>query len=112
MKRNIFSEGLSAIIDDGRLVLCGDLTQHNSCALLEWLQKLSPINRVDLAELDIEDGVAATRAVDAVRLLSARVSVLCLNGVPQVLAHNLYRIGLLGAGNIELVDMRQDEPYG
>lgn len=112
MCQQTFSDGLSATVSDGRLLLSGDLKYCNSRDLLQWLSTLSPISCVDLTDLDIEDGVAATRAVNAVRMLCAQVSVLCLKGAPQVLAHNLYRTGLLAEGGIELVDMRQDEAYG
>lgn len=112
MERVNFSGELSATVDADGLVLSGDLSRDNSRDLLEWMEGLSPISRMDLSELDIEDGVAATHAVNAVRMLCAQVSVLYLKGAPQVLAHNLYRTGLLAEGGIELVDMRQDEAYG
>ncbi len=68
---------------------------------------------LDLSGMDICDGVAAATAVSCLRRLRGRARRLVLFGAPQVLGHNLYRVGLLeGAGAIELVDMRLDEPAG
>lgn len=68
---------------------------------------------LDLSRLDIEDAAAAVSAVNGVRGLLARTGRLVILGAPQVLGHNLYRVGLLGEGStVELVDMREDEAYG
>ncbi len=112
MEHYSFSGGLEAGFDTERLSLSGDLTGVNSRDLLRWLQTLPAIPSIDLAELDIEDGVAATEAVNAVRLLCSRVARLHIIAAPQVLAHNLYRTGMLANGTIELVDMREDEAFG
>lgn len=112
MERYFFSGGLSATVDDGQLRLSGDLTRSNSTELLQWLPSIPPVTCLELAEFDIDDGVAATQAVNALRLLCAQVPVLRIDSAPQVLAHNLYRTGLLAQGNIELIDMREDEAYG
>jgi len=93
-------------------VLSGELCRDNGEALLQWLQSAPPVECMELSELEIADGVAATQAVNAVRLLSARVVLLRIVGAPQVLGHNLYRTGQLAQGNIELVAMREDEAYG
>jgi anti-anti-sigma regulatory factor len=66
---------------------------------------------LDLSELDIEDPAGAVSAVNAIRRLAARGGAVVVRGAPQLLAHNLYRCGLLG-GPIALVDTRQDEAYG
>ena len=70
------------------------------------------ISVLELAELDITDGVAAVLAVNAVRLLRSRVPSLRIVAAPQVLAHNLYRTGMLAGGGIVLEAMREDEAYG
>ena len=108
----VFSDGLEAEFDAELLILRGDLTGVSGHELLSWLQTLPAIPSLDLAELDIEDGVAATEAVNAVRLLCSRVTRLRIIASPQVLAHNLYRTGMLATGTIELVDMREDEAFG
>ncbi|EDM79416.1 hypothetical protein PPSIR1_02646 [Plesiocystis pacifica SIR-1] len=35
-----------------------------------------------------------------------------MRACPQMLAHTLYKAGLLRGGSIELVDVREEEPYG
>jgi hypothetical protein len=112
MEHCSFSGGLEAGVGADYLALSGDLTRLNGQELLSWLQALPAITCFDLADLDIEDGVAATEAVNAVRLLSSRVTRLRIIAAPQVLAHNLYRTGMLATGKIELVDMREDEAFG
>lgn len=104
--------GLSALLEQDVLSLSGDLDRHNGVVLLHWLEALPVISRLDLAELDIVDGVAATHAVNAVRMLHSRASFLCIEHAPQVLAHNLYRTGLLMDDGIVLEAMREDEAYG
>lgn len=112
MKPFFLSPDLSVTLEDGHLAICGDLTRLNSPGLLQWLEGQEAVAQVNLAEMDIEDGVAATEAVNVVRLMLTRVPVLCIESAPQVLAHNLYRTGLLREGRISLVAMREDEAYG
>jgi len=107
-----FGDELNATVDDGCLSLCGELHHDNAVRLLAWLNGLGLINSLLLDELDIADGVAATQAVNMVRYLLARTPSLSIHGAPQVLAHNLYRTGLLREGGITLLAMREDEPYG
>lgn len=66
----------------------------------------------DLAELDLDGAAAVIEAVDAVRALVGASGRLTLFNSPQVLAHTLYRVGLLEGAALELVDTRQEEPYG
>jgi hypothetical protein len=106
------ASGLSASIAEGFLALSGELNRSNSPELLLWLRSMPAISRLDLSELDIDDGVAATYAVNIVRLLRSRVSRLRIDFAPQVLGHNLYRTGVLLDGGVELRDMREDEAYG
>jgi anti-anti-sigma regulatory factor len=99
------------------IIIEGDLTASNADEFARCLLALDPNARGEirlaLGGLDIDDGAAIAVAVNAIRQLGARASKLILIGAPQMLCHNLYRIGLLGDGShIELVDMRQDEPAG
>jgi anti-anti-sigma regulatory factor len=103
---------LEAGLDGGTLALRGELTRLSGPVLLSWLHTLPVIVVLDLAELDIRDGVAATHAFDAVRLLCSRVAILRIVAAPQALAHTFYRTGLLAEGGIELEAMREDEAYG
>lgn len=99
-----------------QLIIEGDLTASNAEQFARGLLALDPDARgeirVDLRALDIDDSAALAVAVNALRQLCARTSKLILIGAPQMLCHNLYRIGLLGGSHLELVDMRQDEPAG
>jgi hypothetical protein len=112
MKPYSISSELYVELAEDRLVIGGDLTRSNGPLLMQWLETQSAIGELDLAELDISDGVAATYAVNAVRLMLSRVPLLEIIHAPQVLAHNLYRTGLLEQGGIVLVAMREDEAYG
>jgi anti-anti-sigma regulatory factor len=97
-------------------ILEGDLTADNADEFAGCLLALDPDARgaitLDLRGLDIDDGAAIAVAVNAIRQLGARATKLILVGAPQMLCHNLYRIGLLAGGHLELVDMRQDEAAG
>jgi anti-anti-sigma regulatory factor len=68
---------------------------------------------LDLMGLDIEDSFAVACAINVLRDLCARAGGLVVRGAPQMLGHNLYRVGMLdGPCRVRLVDMRQDEPAG
>lgn len=99
------------------VIIAGDLSEANA---MEFAQRINALSlepnsaiTLNLHGLDIDDGVALATVVNVIRRLCARTSRLVLIGAPQMLGHNLYRVGLLGDGQaIELVDMRQDEPAG
>ncbi len=63
---------------------------------------------VDLADLDVDDGVAVTFVVDALRALRARGAV-TVRAAPQMVAHTLYKVGDLRGGGFVLVAPREDE---
>lgn len=99
---------------DTALIISGDLdasgiTQFE--AEIAALPLLPDPLRLDLSGFDISDGLAAVAAVDAMRRL-ARGRRLVLQGAPQLLAHNLYRVGDLEGGSVVLEATRQDEAYG
>lgn len=100
---------------ESAVLIEGDLTAGNADEFAHRLLGLTTDARgeitLDLHGLDIADGAGLAVAIVAIRQLGARAAKLILVGAPQMLAHNLYRVGLLGGG-IELVDMRQDEPAG
>jgi len=96
------------------LVVSGELTQSTVASFeneLSRLPDLPPELVVDLSNFEIDDGVAAVAAVNAMRLL-ARGRHVILREAPQLLAHNLYRVAALEDGHITLQSMREDEPYG
>jgi anti-anti-sigma factor len=99
------------------IVIEGELCGANADEFEDILQAFASRSRsavtLDLSGLDIDDGAGLVAAVNALRRLRARSSKLVLAGAPQMLCHNLYRVGLLdGNRSIELIDMRQDEPSG
>lgn len=107
---------ISASKQAGVLVLAGELSAADGNKLEQWFHLLEVFEtpqRLELAELDIVDGVAATHMLNIVRLILNRCGQATLSGAPQLLAHNLYRAGLLFDGcAITLEGMREDEAYG
>lgn len=95
----------------------GDLNSKNAA---EFESQMRAINSdstrtltMDLSALDIEDGVGIATAVNSLRELVSHAGHLVLVSAPQMLCHNLYRVGLLdGPAAIKLIDMREDEPAG
>ena len=103
--------------DDGAIAIEGELNQFNAESFQAALQSLDVEQNgkmvFDMFGFDVEDGVGVAIAINALRDLLKRVGKLQLLGAPQILCHNLYRVGLLDAHSaIELIDMREDEPYG
>lgn len=99
------------------LIIEGELCEANAEKLQNLLEAFASQTRgavsLDLSGLDIDDGIGLAAAINALRRLRSRSSKLMLLGAPQMLCHNLYRVGLLeGDDRIELIDMRQDEPAG
>ena len=69
-----------------------------------------PTPTLDLLDLDLEDGVAVAESVNAVRLLLAHHGGLTLRFAPQMLAHTLYKIGMLRSGQLVLESPRVESP--
>ncbi|MEW6208161.1 MAG: STAS domain-containing protein [Acidobacteriota bacterium] len=102
-----------AQVSDDAAVIEGELNSENAAEFESFLRSIetdSETIRLDLGGLDIEDGVALATAINALRELRARFSRVIVARAPQIVGHNLYRLGLLES--IELVDMREDEPSG
>lgn len=110
------SLAITLVQQGGRLTLAGELQATDAAKLEQWFLRLGDSetpSSLELGELDIMDGVAATHVLNIVRLLLKRCGHVTLTGSPQLLAHNLYRAGLLFDGcAIALESMREDEPYG
>jgi anti-anti-sigma regulatory factor len=101
----------------GSVIVEGDLTCDNAAQFERQLRALSAASGgsliLDLSGPDIDDGVALATAINSLRELRNRSAKIVLIGAPQMLGHNLYRVGLLdGSGAVELIDMRLDEPAG
>lgn len=99
------------------LAISGDLNRSNagdfeaSIAIQPFVEGHAILELIDL---EIDDGVAATAAVNGVRQILETVIQVTIVGAPQVLAHTLYRVGMLeGEGaRVLLKDTREEEPYG
>jgi ABC-type transporter Mla MlaB component len=97
------------------LEIGGELTGENAQWLSDRLGRLSlepgSSLRIDLANMDVADGIAIATLIDALREVRGRVSKLEIRRAPQMLGHNLYRVGMLdGRQAIILTDMREEEP--
>jgi anti-anti-sigma regulatory factor len=100
---------------DAAIGIEGELCEANAAAFEAAVATLK-VNpeavALDMLEFDVEDGIAIATAINAIRQLLSQSKKLKLIAAPQILCHNLYRVGLLELGTrIELVAMREDEPY-
>ncbi len=68
---------------------------------------------LDLAELETGTGAELAATVDELRARAAGTRLI-LRNCPQMLAHTLYKAGLLRRGDLvlELESVREEEPYG
>lgn len=66
---------------------------------------------LDLDELELDSGARVAAKVDELRALAAGRRVV-LRNCPQMLAHTLYKAGLLRRGDLVLESTREEEPYG
>jgi anti-anti-sigma regulatory factor len=103
--------------EDGPVIVEGDLNHRNAAEFERRLRALNADSSraitLDLSGLDVDDGLALVTAMNSLRELRNRSAKIILTGAPQMLCHNLYRVGLLGeSGAVELIDMRLDEPAG
>ena len=94
------------------VAVAGELDAAGAEGLLAGVQAVAAPGRLalDLSELELTDGVAVAIAVDAVRVLAATQGAVELRAAPQMLAHTLYKCGLLSSGQIALCDPRVEEP--
>jgi hypothetical protein len=101
---------------DGLISVEGDLRADGAAEFERVMRGLSvePSGEVtlDFSALDVEDGVAVAAAVNSIRELLSRSPRVIIRGAPQILGHNLYRVGMLAGGAVDLVDMRLDEASG
>ncbi len=67
---------------------------------------------VQLADLEPPSGGGLAVLVDALRALAGRVERVELHDAPQMLAHTLYKTGLLRGGRLHLISSADPEqPY-
>ena len=99
---------------DAAISVEGELTQANAPAFEQAFAALA-VNpgalALDMLEFDVGDGIAIATAINVIRHLLKRTGKIKLIAAPQILCHNLYRVGLFESpSQIELVPMREDEP--
>jgi len=82
----------------------GEALCHDVLALAGSAQRLE----LELDELELCDGLAVAEAVNALRALSERAPLVVWHA-PQLLAHTLYKAGLLHKGRLELEAVRDEE---
>lgn len=67
---------------------------------------------VDLADVDGDQSAELLAIVDALRSLGEGGAAVTVHACPQMLAHTLYKAGLLAAPWLRLASVRDEEPYG
>ena len=67
---------------------------------------------VDLDDVDADTAQEVLALVDGLRARAAAGERLRVRNCPQMVAHTLYKAGLLLDGSIELESSRQEEPFG
>ena len=102
--------------DDGvHARLEGEL-ETASCTCLRnfWELRLAGHARIelDLSGAEVGDGQGVAELVGLVRDALQAGRTVVLRASPQIVAHNLYRVGLLTHPGLTLHDTRQEEPYG
>lgn len=80
-----------------------------------FLEELASLGRsdapvtIDMRDAELQDATLIGALVDQIRQAAARAGRVQLLEPPQVLAHNLYRVGALeGDSTIQLVDPRDE----
>lgn len=93
--------------------MVGDVDSVGAARILEALQAESFQGGKAtwmMEEMELTDGPSVTRMVEAARFLLKRHDRLRLFRAPQMLAHSIYRLGMLeGDSRIELIEPREEE---
>ncbi len=99
--------------EEAWFIIRGDLNAVSTARVLAALKAEPGGGRTAalfLEETELLDGSATAQMVDAVRLLLERFKRVRLIRSPQVLAHSIYRVGMLaGDTRLELVEPREEE---
>ena len=67
--------------------------------------------RLDLVDEEADDPIALANRIDELRVLVEAGCRVELANCPQMLAHTLYKAGLLRDRRIVIASMRHEEPY-
>lgn len=101
-------------LSEKRITFQGDVTVETLAGLraLAGSSEQCTALHLDFAEADIADGPAMALLTATLKhLLSAGVQVR-LHQPPQLVVHNLYRVGYYPHPQLLVQGMRQDEAYG
>ena len=93
-----------------RLTIEGDIDAGNVAQVIEALQQVPLV--LDVSEADVTDGPAMAALTAALKRLLLAGHALALVGSPQLLVHNLYRVGYYPHAGLDVQGLRQDEAYG
>lgn len=66
---------------------------------------------LDLDDEDADDPIALANRIDELRVLVEAGCTVELRNCPQMLAHTLYKAGLLRSGRVVITSVRAEEPY-
>ena len=92
--------------NEGGYCVEGCISQSNAEEFCRALADIPKGSRLELLDLDIEDGVSMARIVSTLRLLRPVVLV----EAPQMLAHTLYKTFMLSTG-ITLMRPREEDDF-
>lgn len=67
---------------------------------------------IDLDDVDADDAATVGRIVDELRAAAKGGRRVIVRNCPQMVAHTLYKAGILARREIELESYREEEPYG
>jgi hypothetical protein len=100
---------------EARITIGGSVDAHSAAGFAEALRSdvgvlVGSAERIelDLDDLELCDATAVAEALNALRWLAGRVR-LVVRRAPQMLAHALYKAGLLRDGRIVLEAVRDEE---
>ncbi|MBX3102361.1 MAG: hypothetical protein KF690_07635 [Bacteroidetes bacterium] len=96
------------------LMISGLLDGDDMSVLKEAFAASNPADtlHVQLHELDIEEGKPMAGFTALLKNLLHTEVYVRLDGPPQLLVHNLYRVGCYPHPCLQVDNMREDEPYG
>jgi hypothetical protein len=66
--------------------------------------------RLDLDDEEADDPIALANRIDELRVLVDAGCTVELSNCPQLLAHTLYKAGLLRSGRVVIASVRSEEP--
>jgi ABC-type transporter Mla MlaB component len=97
---------------EDRLILSGVLQAGELAEQRRELERVSsegPLE-IEMGGLDIEDGASMSFLASWIKRLLRRNTEVAVIGAPQLLIHNLYRIGYHPHAGLHVREMRRDEP--